>query len=250
VNDFIEEAIEEHEKTRIEEEPRDFIDVYLNATEKQVDVQDSSFFKEQLQFLILDLFGAGAESTSNSVGFAILHLMHDPEVQAKLQKELDSVCGDQLPSLTQRSELLYTEAVLMEAQRISGIAPLTVPHYALRDTQLQGHTIPKGSFVSVNLHSIHLDGTFWKDPLVFRPERHLNEQGKIIKTDHFIPFGVGKRMCLGESLAKNAYFLFTASLIKTFRFDKVPNQPLPTLDPINGFTLGYDGFSAMVTPRN
>lgn len=60
----------------------------------------------------------------------------------------------------------------------------------------------------------------------------------------------GKRMCLGESLAKNTYFLFTAGLIKKFKFEPVPNEPLPTLEPVNGFTLGYQGFKAVVTQRS
>jgi methyl farnesoate epoxidase/farnesoate epoxidase len=57
-------------------------------------------------------------------------------------------------------------------------------------------------------------------------------------------------MCLGDSLAKNTYFLFTAALIKQFRFEPAPNEPLPSLDPTNGFTLGYRGFKAVVVPRS
>lgn len=57
-------------------------------------------------------------------------------------------------------------------------------------------------------------------------------------------------MCLGEVLAKNVYYLFTAALIKSFTIEKVPDQPVPTLDPINGFTLGYQGFKCVVIPRN
>lgn len=56
-------------------------------------------------------------------------------------------------------------------------------------------------------------------------------------------------MCLGESLAKNTYFLFTTSLFKTFRFLPLAGETLPSLDPINGFTLGYHGFKAVVIPR-
>lgn len=62
-------------------------------------------------------------------------------------------------------------------------------------------------------------------------------------------WNVGKRFCLGESLAKNTYFLFTASLVKQFKFKAIPDQPLPTLDPINGFTLGFKGFKSLVIPR-
>ena len=56
-------------------------------------------------------------------------------------------------------------------------------------------------------------------------------------------------MCMGESLARITYFLFTAALVKQFSFAPVPGEPLPTLEPINGFTLGYDGFRAVITTR-
>lgn len=61
---------------------------------------------------------------------------------------------------------------------------------------------------------------------------------------------IGKRACLGEPLARNTYFLFTASLLKVFEFHPLPDRPLPTLKPKNGLTLSYDGFEAIVTPRS
>ena len=121
--------------------------------------------------------------------------------------------------------------------------------------------------MQINLHSVHNEVEYWKDPHVFRPERHLSVEGKIIRTDHFLPFGAGtsfcstsikrfnnfffagKRQCLGESLAKNTYYLFVAALVKTFRFSAVAGQPLPTLNPLNGFTLGYEGFLAVTHRR-
>jgi len=166
-----------------------------------------------------------------------------------MQEELDQVCGNSVPQLADRASLPYTEAVLMEAQRLSSIAPFTVPHYALRDTEIQGYFIPKGSIVQLNLHSVLNDKNTWKDVDTFCPERHLDINGKIVKTDHFYPFGLGKRMCSGEALAKNTYFLFTATLVKLFQFKPVQGQPLPTLDPINGVTLGYEGFKAAVLAR-
>ena len=130
----------------------------------------------------------------------------------------------------------------------------------------------------INLYSVHSEVAFWTDPDVFRPERHLDANGKLIKSSHLLPFGVGnqtmaiqrrlngenckfffffdflisnqgRRMCLGESLARNTYFLFTAALMKTFRFERVKGQAEPTVEPINGFTLGYQGFPAVISTR-
>jgi cytochrome P450 len=100
----------------------------------------------------------------------------------------------------------------MEVMRISVVSPLAVPHLAMKDTQLQGFTIPKvvcsklkllfhfvnlkfnmqGSVVSVNLDSMLQDPKIWRDPENFRPERHLDQKGKLIKNEAFAPFGIGK----------------------------------------------------------
>lgn len=63
-------------------------------------------------------------------------------------------------------------------------------------------------------------------------------------------FFSGKRVCLGEPLARNTFFLFMAVLLKTFEFQPVPNSPLPTLKPKNGLALGYEGFEAVIIPRS
>nr|QST15063.1 CYP370A1 protein [Diaphanosoma celebensis] len=247
---FFEETITEHKRSRRRDEPRDFIDVYLQEIEnEQVNGTDSSFDEKQLVGCIVDIFAAGSETTVNAIGFALLYLLHHPHVQNRMQQEMDSVCGVSLPTMAHRSSLTYTEAVLMEVQRISSIAPFGVAHGAIKDTQLQGFTIPKDSIVLINFYSVNSSVDIWKDPHLFRPERHLNSEGQIDKSEHFYPFGIGKRTCLGEPVARNSFYLFVTSLIKSFTFSAVPGRPLPTLEPRNGFTLGYKGFEAVVAPR-
>lgn len=120
------------------------------------------------------------------------------------------------------------------------------------------------------MYSIHMDKTFWIDPEVFRPERHIDSNGCIIQTDRLLPFGAGvkmshglvsrlsncfviftgKRSCLGESLARASYFLFTASLVKAFTFRSIPGATsIPSLAPLNGFTLAHRPFRALLTQR-
>ncbi|XP_046656383.1 methyl farnesoate epoxidase-like isoform X2 [Daphnia pulicaria] len=252
IQNFIRAAIDEHEENPSEDDPRDFIDVYLSEAKKHEKVNPvSTFHKEQLISLIFDLFIAGGDTTGNSIGFVLLYLIHHPDVQRKMQEELDSVCGSSMPTLAQRPSLPYTEAVLLEASRLSSIVPFSIPHYALKDTQLQGSTIPKGSIVQINLYSVHLDEKYWNDPEEFQPERHLSADGTtVIKSDRILPFGAGKRMCLGESLARNTLYLFVTSLVKSFQFQAIPNEPLPTLDPRMGFVQVYAPFKAVIKSRN
>ena len=111
-NLFLQDSISEHERTRVADEPaRDFIDAYLNEKEKNECsncTATHNFTVNQLLVIIRDLFGAGFETTTNSIGFAILHLIDHPEIQVKLQTELDTVCGDSNPTLTQRSRYIFS----------------------------------------------------------------------------------------------------------------------------------------------
>ncbi|XP_046455635.1 methyl farnesoate epoxidase-like [Daphnia pulex] len=243
---FIEEAIDEHKQTP-SVEPRDFIDVYLGEVEKN---NDDSFSEEQLLNIILDILSAGADTTGNSIGFALLYLIHHPDVQTKMQLEMDQVCGDSLPSLHHKPQLVYTQAVLMEVQRMSGVSPLAIPRRALKSIPFEGYIIPQDAYVIINMYSVHMDETYWTDPEVFRPERHIDKFGHIIKTDRLFPFGAGKRSCLGESLARTSYFLFTTSIVKTFIFRSLPDSiSAPSLAPLDGFTLGHRPFQAFLTKR-
>ena len=89
--------------------------------------------------------------------------------------------------------LPYTEACIMEIQRLGSIAPMAVPHRALKDVDINGYTIPKDTMVFSILYHILRDPDYWTDPNVFKPERFLTGDGKqVIKEERFIPFGVGK----------------------------------------------------------
>ncbi|XP_046654690.1 methyl farnesoate epoxidase-like [Daphnia pulicaria] len=231
IQQFIEESIDEHVATRSKgDAPRDFIDVYLDEMEKQLE-NDSTFTKKQLIASIQDLFTAGSDTSSGTIGFAVLSMINYPSIRQKMREELENVCGDSLPSLAHRASLPLTVAFITEVMRMSSVAPLGIPHLAMKKTQLLGFTIPKGN------------------PENFRPERHLDADGKLVKSEAFTPFGIGKRICLGESLARNTVFLFTAALAKTFEFKSLPNKPPPSLEPTIGFVSGPQPFKAVVIPR-
>lgn len=88
----------------------------------------------------------------------------------------------------------YTEAVLMEIQRRTNIAPMGIAHRAMKNTQFYGYNIPEGTIVLTSLYSVHMDEGFWKDPSEFRPERFLDEKGNIIVDEkYYFPFGTGEK---------------------------------------------------------
>ncbi|XP_019871649.1 methyl farnesoate epoxidase-like [Aethina tumida] len=245
--EFLEGAIAEHRRTVCSSHARDLIDAFL----QKMDVKnDPSFTDDQLMSLLLDLFMAGSETTSNTLGFAMLYMIVYPEVQAKVQAELDEFVGrNRWPTFADRSRLKYTEAVLMEIQRRTNVPPLGIAHRAIRDTFLLGYKIPEDTIVLTSLYSLHMDPHFWKDPLAFRPERFLN-QGQIVADEkYFAPFGYGKRRCLGESLAKTNYFLFFTSILHNFKIEASEHEPEPSLEPLDGVTLSPKPYRARLIPR-
>merc|ERR1719430_378867 len=99
--------------------------------------------------------------------------------------------------------------------------------------------------------STHMDPQLWDQPHQFNPSRVLDESGSSLReTQHFFPFSLGKRVCLGESLAKVELFLFFITLVKNFQFLPAKNHPLP--DPAEcdiGITRIPKPFHCMVVER-
>ncbi|OWA52865.1 putative Cytochrome P450 2U1 [Hypsibius exemplaris] len=97
--------------------------------------------------------------------------------------------------------------MIFEIQRCGNSAPLGVAHQSREDIQLEGYTIPKDTLIISNLFSIHRDSRYWKNPEKFDPTRFLDADRKLIRPEGFIPFSIGKRVCLGEALARMELFL-------------------------------------------
>ncbi|KAG8313362.1 hypothetical protein J6590_001829 [Homalodisca vitripennis] len=91
--------------------------------------------------------------------------------------------------------------------------------------------------ILLSLYSAQMDASYWGDPEVFRPQRFLDTNGMVIQHDCFMPFGLGKRRCLGEVLAKPSLFLFLSTLLHCFTLSLAPGEELPTTPAIDGATL-------------
>ncbi|XP_071505079.1 steroid 17-alpha-hydroxylase/17,20 lyase-like [Diadema antillarum] len=175
---------------------------------------------------LLDVFFAGTQTTIDSLYWAFALMSENPEIQKKVQAEIDSVVGrDRVPTIEDRGTLPYTEATLYEMMRYSTIAPIALPHSALCDTKIRDYVIPKGAIVIVNIHSMHFDPQEWGDPDSFKPEHFLDEAGTIRQhPPSFMPFGAGRRSCLGEAVAKADLFLIFSWFLQNYTFSKVPGK--------------------------
>ncbi|KAG7171699.1 Cytochrome P450 2L1-like 9, partial [Homarus americanus] len=184
--------IEEHRATLDRDCPRDLIDGYLMMMEEKAEDPDNTFSEKDLAILILDLFLAGSESSTITLTWMFYYLATYPEVQQKMQAEIDEVLPKgTLATLEDKLRMPYTEAVIHEILRKSSLAATGVQHVATRDTQLGGYFIPKGTIVMGAQETVHHDPRYWDRPDEFLPERWLDQQGKFTaKKEGFLPFGV------------------------------------------------------------
>lgn len=123
--------------------------------------------------------------------------------------------------------LPYTEACIREILRYESLTPSGVPHKATADTKFLGYDIPKGTFVITGLDAAGHDTSAWDNPYAFKPERFLDSNGKLcLRNDISLPFGAGKRLCAGETFARNMLYLFAASFLQAFSV-RMPDNVKP-----------------------
>uniref|UniRef100_A0A8B9L1H3 Uncharacterized protein n=1 Tax=Astyanax mexicanus TaxID=7994 RepID=A0A8B9L1H3_ASTMX len=219
LREFILGVAEEHRKTLDPENLRDFIDAYLVEMIKQESNEDSTFHEENMAKSTADLFSAGTETTANTLRWGLIYMMEHPDVQERCHEEIVRVLGfDRFPSMDDRAQLPYTHATVHEIQRNANIVPLGVMHHTTQPTTLRGYHIPQGTDIMSNLTAILTDKDHWKYPDTFNPENFLDEKGQFCKNDSFLPFSLGPRVCLGETLARTELFIFFTSLIQRLKF--------------------------------
>uniref|UniRef100_H2ZR71 Uncharacterized protein n=1 Tax=Ciona savignyi TaxID=51511 RepID=H2ZR71_CIOSA len=186
--------------------------------------------KTLLVALIQDMLFAGSITTSSEFLWVIIFVLKNPNCMHKLQAELDTVLeGCEFPTKSaleeKYEELNYTRAVVQEVIRLRPIAPTTMFHKATEDTTIQGFFVAKDTVIMPNIYSVHHDPVTWApDPDDFRPERHLDDDGLFVNSDHVIPFSVGWRRCVGEKIARTEIFAHLVTTFKHFEVDLHPDD--------------------------
>uniref|UniRef100_A0AAY5KRD5 Steroid 21-hydroxylase n=2 Tax=Esox lucius TaxID=8010 RepID=A0AAY5KRD5_ESOLU len=254
--------LEEHKVSLSVGEPRDLLDALLQGQtgDKQTRgsgvrgqgsrLEEEGICEDHVLMTAAEAFGAGVETTSTTLLWVLAFLLHHPQVQGRVQRELDEVVGcGRSPNVSDRAHLPYLDSVINEVMRIRPVSPVLIPHIALTTSSIGGHSVRKGTRVLVNMWAIHHDPDHWDTPQDFRPERFLDNEGRRITPSCFMPFGAGPRVCVGESLARLELFLFVSGLLQRFSFSPAPGVSLPDLQGRLGVVLQPLRYSLTVTPR-
>ncbi|XP_069728442.1 cytochrome P450 2C5-like [Phaenicophaeus curvirostris] len=219
LKDYIREKIELHKLSLDPSCPRDYIDCFLMKAEREKSSLENMYSNEDLVMSVLNLFGAGTLTTSNTLVFFLLILAKYPHIQAKIQEEIDAVVGtSRAPSAEDKLRMPYTNAVIHELQRFRKTRIENFPRMTTQDVMFRGYTIPKNTAVIPVFSSVHMDPTQWENPKEVNPHHFLDEKGKFRKREAFMAFSAGKRMCPGEALARIKLFLFLTTLLQSFTF--------------------------------
>ncbi|XP_073721224.1 cytochrome P450 2K1-like [Misgurnus anguillicaudatus] len=199
----------------------------------------SQFNDLNLLMTVSNLFAAGTDTTGTTLRWGLLLMAKYPHIQDRVHEEIDRVLDGREPVTEDRKNLPYTDAVIHEIQRMANLVPLNLPHKTSCDVNFNGYLIKKGTCVLPLLTSVLRDESEWETPDTFNPEHFLNENGQLIKRDAFMPFSAGRRICLGEGLARMELFLFFTSLLQCFHFTPPPGVSEDELDltPVVGLVL-------------
>ncbi|XP_004438004.1 PREDICTED: cytochrome P450 2D14-like [Ceratotherium simum simum] len=248
---LLDELIAEHRMTRDPAQPpRDLTDTFMDKVEKAKGNPESSFNDENLRLVVADLFSAGMVTTSITLAWALLLMILHPDVQRRVQQEIDEVIGQaRRPEMGDQAHMPFTMAVVHEVQRFGDIIPLGVSHLTSHDVEVQGFLIPKGTTLITNLSSVLKDETVWKKPFRFHPEHFLDAQGRFVKQEAFMPFSAGRRSCLGEPLARMELFLFFTCLLQRFSFSVPAGQPRPSDHGVSGVLVTPAPYQLCAVPR-
>ncbi|KAL8188189.1 UNVERIFIED_CONTAM: hypothetical protein K2H54_062706 [Gekko kuhli] len=250
VYSFIRKEIRSHQDRGASEELQDFIHSYLAQIEKSKGQPKPAYDERNMVQCIFDLFLGGTETSSTTLYWALLYMVVYPDIQAKVQKEIDAtVDPGHMICYEDRKNLPYTNAVVHEVQRFSNVISIGVPRLCVKDTMIREFSIKRGTVIFPSIASALHDPNEWDTPGQFNPSHFLDRDGNFTCQEAFIPFSIGHRMCLGDNLARTELFLFFSNLLKAFTIRFPEGVKDVNMEPVWGGTLQPHYFEICAEPR-
>ncbi|XP_058080837.1 flavonoid 3'-monooxygenase-like isoform X1 [Magnolia sinica] len=201
-------------------ESKDFLQLLLQL--KEEGDTKTPLTLTNIKAIFVDLVIAGTDTTSTTIEWAMAEMLQNPEIMRKVQEELEQVVGmDSMVEESHVRRLRYLDAVIKEALRLHPPLVFLVPRYPSQTCTVGGYTLPKGTQIVINTWVIRRDPEAWDNPLEFCPERFYNSTSKWDYNGNdfgYLPFGSGRRICVGLPLAERMLTYELASLLHSFNW--------------------------------
>jgi cytochrome P450 len=227
------------ERRRNGGERGDLLSMLIQARDEEGD--GTGMTDLQLRDEMMTIFLAGHETTANALTWTWYLLSQNPEVEAKLHREVDEVLEGRLPSAEDYPNLSYTEMVFAESMRLYPPAWI-IGRRALNEYQINEYFIPARSILLMSQWLMHRNEKYFPDPLKFDPERWRPEARESRPKFSYFPFGGGPRLCIGEHFAWMEGALVIATMAQRWKMRLVEGhpvepQPIVTLRPKYGMKM-------------
>jgi cytochrome P450 len=221
----------------------DLLEALVTAVDEEGDGRGLSV--REVRDQLVTLFLAGHETTSQALTWTLYLLSQNRDADRALERELDHVLGERVPTFDDVARLPYTEQVLKEAMRIYPPAHI-VARRAEEETRIGAFRVPAGSEVVLWIYHTHHDARWFPEPERFRPERFAPEAEAELPKLAYLPFGSGPHACIGRSFAMMEAVLLMSAVKQKFRFELAPHQrvamqPRITLVPKYGMRMRLAG---------
>nr|XP_044990242.1 cytochrome P450 2S1 [Jaculus jaculus] len=250
---FAARQVSQHQGNRQTSGPaRDVVDAFLMKMEQEQRDPGTEFTEKNMLMTVAYLLFAGTMTVGATLRYALLLLLKFPQVHKRVREELQRELGvGRAPSLGDRARLPYTDAVLHETQRLLALVPMGMPHALTRTTYFRGYTLPQGTEVFPLLGSVLHDPEVFQRPEEFNPDRFLDADGRLKKHKAFLPFSLGKRVCLGEGLVRAELFLFFTAILQAFSLETpCPSGSLSLQPAVSGLFNIPPAFQLLVRPTD
>ncbi|KAG1750423.1 cytochrome P450 [Suillus paluster] len=185
--------------------------------------------------LAATFFGAGSNTTAVAICTVLMAAACFPEEQATVQAELDEVIGrHRAPTFADLESLPRLHAFISEASRWRPVAANGLAHRANKDVIWENYCIPAGTTVIGNHWAISRDPEVYPEPHAFKPQRWIDDQGRLRDDLKFFVYGFGRRVCPGQHVANRSVFINSLLILWAFRLTLDPTKPLDDMAYMNG----------------
>ncbi|KAM9798342.1 cholesterol 24-hydroxylase-like [Neosynchiropus ocellatus] len=211
-----------------EDVPNDILTKIIETAGQALEETTTEEDEESMVDNFVTFFIAGQETTAGQISFCIMELCRHPEILQKVQKEVDDVVGSKRDiSNDDLGQLVYLSQVLKEVLRLYPTVPNTSRDIH-EDIVINGIHIPAGFTCVLDSYVTGRLDKFFKDPLVFDPDRFHPDAPKPYYC--YFPFALGPRSCLGQNFAQMEAKVVMAKLLQRFDFTLTPGQSFDILD--------------------